>query len=137
MTETFSTVADVAKLPSIEDWIDRFCVRHRLEREVRLRLLLVIEELLTNVAQYGGKEEAPLHLTLSLASNRLRLVCEDEGIAFDPTPAERCRLPDAAALRPGGLGLPLIRSILGRPSYARDAERNRHEFEFSIDGKTV
>lgn len=81
------------------------------------KLVLAIDEALANVIRHGyrGRHDGPVRLLLAaLETGGLRVVLEDEGERFDPAEiAPR----DLREVRPGGLGLHIIRSTFSRCSW--------------------
>lgn len=118
--------ADLSAMAAVEHFIDGFCAAGGVGQDVGLRLLLVIEELLTNLARYGGTPPPEMTLALSLADAGIELVVEDDGAPFDPTLLAPPNLsPDAAARRVGGLGVHMVRHLMDDVAYQRLATRNR------------
>lgn len=91
------------------------------------RVIVVLEELLTNVVKYGGAHSADgdIALTIDQDASGLILRISSEGDAFDPR-----RVPDegaAASLadqKIGGLGLVLVNRLTDRLEYRREAGWN-------------
>lgn len=90
-----------------------------------LRLVLVVEELLTNVVAYGAPRGTPLELTLAGDASSVELTFEDAGTAFDPTSVPVPELEPDAARTPGGLGIHLVRRLMDEVFYARVGDRNK------------
>ena len=96
-------------------------------------LLVVAEEMVTNVARYAWPDGvAPGVFTVSAGIRRrgngveVLLSTEDDGIPFDPTLREA---PDTEApielRRIGGLGIHLVMQMTARHCYRREGGRNR------------
>src|SRR5216684_431099 len=75
--------ADFARLT---DFAIEFCDRHGLPDEERARLLVILEELFTNVVTHGYEAgaEGQIDVVLSLRGGRLIVHFVDDGRAFDP-----------------------------------------------------
>jgi sigma-B regulation protein RsbU (phosphoserine phosphatase) len=92
---------------------------------------LVLEEVLMNVVTHGnpdGEEGMAGHcveLTVESTPDGVRMVFEDDGIAFDPTAATSPPRPATLAdAEPGGLGIGLVRRRSSALAYARSDGRN-------------
>ena len=122
-----SRLADIERATSL---VADFADEMRLGARVRVALTLVLEELISNTVSHGAAApEAPIHMSLSLHGDAVRLRYEDCGRAFDPChdlpPDDRDRPPEAR--RPGGLGWPLIKGYCRTLEYRREGDRNRLE----------
>jgi anti-sigma regulatory factor (Ser/Thr protein kinase) len=107
-------------------WLDTECATNRIAAEDAGRLGIVLEELLLNVVNYGGRPPPSVALSFERAPLAFELVVEDDGIPFDPTAKKS---PDVAAgvdERPaGGLGIHLVMNLMDEVTYTRDAGHNR------------
>ncbi len=89
---------------------------------------LAIEEMATNMIQYGYDDDREhlIRVQITHNSEHLVIVFEDDGHPFDPTlqPA-----PDLERIvesrRPGGLGIALVRRISEKMAYERAGGLNR------------
>ena len=82
-----------------------------LGEEETHRLKAAVDEACTNIIRhsYGGAPDQRIVITFTLSEDRLEILLRDFGRKPDPARLEP-REPDAS--RPGGLGLPLIRSVM-------------------------
>lgn len=88
---------------------------------------LAFEELGTNILTYAlaGRPAAAFDLRVTVEPDRVLLVFEDDGPAFDPSAAPSPERPESLAeARIGGLGLEMVRRVAERLDYARHADRN-------------
>lgn len=110
--------------------VEGFCHTGGLNRDLALRVALVVEELLTNAVTHGtapGAGQARGRLTLALEDGELTLLYEDQARPFDPlaeTPPA-CFDPDVLARPVGGLGVHLVRAFSDRQSYRHTNGWNR------------
>jgi len=98
------------------------------------KLDLIIEELVVNVARYAYPNGARGMTAVGYAVTRRGAifvqVC-DEGVKFNPLELVTPDFTGELADRPiGGLGLYLVRNLVGSLEYARDGERNVLSFQF-------
>jgi anti-sigma regulatory factor (Ser/Thr protein kinase) len=113
----------------VERFVEAFAVQHGLPEDERSRLLIALEELLTNLVKYGYDPDAPLgiaEIALDVADDTLTIVFSDDGRPFDPLAAPPPRFEDTIEARPvGGLGLHMLRAFAHSSGYVRDGDRNR------------
>jgi anti-sigma regulatory factor (Ser/Thr protein kinase) len=84
------------------------------------RILLAVTEAVTNVIRhvYGGATGKRIDLELSVAPEEFRLDIVDYGRFVDPGKIESRPLGE---VRPGGLGVHLIKSTMDRVAYRENA----------------
>lgn len=84
------------------------------------KMMLAVDEALTNIIRHGyeGREDGPIWLRLRPeqlnGSNGVRIVIEDHARQVDPS-AMRGR--DLKDVRPGGLGVHIIREVMDEVTY--------------------
>ena len=89
--------------------------------EVTGKIVLAMEEALTNVFKHGyaGVKGKPIHVRMDAIDDcgrkGIRIVIRDEAQKVDPAEIRGRELDD---IRPGGLGVHLIRTIMSRVDYA-------------------
>lgn len=102
-------------------------------REKAARLELAVEEWVENVVRHGyAGESGTLSVSVNPEGERLLVEIADDGPAFDPTAADDpdVTLPLAERER-GGLGLLLMRRMVGELSYRRVGRKNIVTFAIS------
>lgn len=112
----------------IKDRIEVYCQERAVPAALLARLLLVLDELLTNIVMHADVEdgEVPrIELTLSWKSRNLSLELRDTGPPFNPfsAPAPDTAL-DLDERSIGGLGLLLVQSITTNFAYSYDQPWN-------------
>jgi serine/threonine-protein kinase RsbW len=121
----FTSVADISH------FVEAFCAGHDVHRDDRLRLTLVLEELVSNTIVHGHGGERDLPIAVSLAKTPIEIIVryEDSAPAFDVAaalPNETDPLEDDFDARPvGHLGLHLLAHYAADVAYVRDNGRNR------------
>ncbi len=113
----------------LEAFVGAFAAEHGLGAEDEARTLIVLEELLTNVAHYGYPNryaaEGLAEVVLELAENQLTIEFADDGQAFDPFAKAIPELDQAVESRTvGGLGLHMVRELSDTVAYSRRDGRN-------------
>jgi serine/threonine-protein kinase RsbW len=125
-----------AALERLTEFVTKFSQLHGLPDDERARLLVIFDELLSNVVTYGYEgavSEGRIEAALSLEGNRLIMEFVDNGRPFDPltTPLPDVDLP--LAERPiGGVGIAIVRALVDEIGYTREGNHNR-----LILGRTV
>jgi anti-sigma regulatory factor (Ser/Thr protein kinase) len=129
MKASISVRSETAEWPLVRSFAEDFAARHGLSRDERARLLIVLEELLTNLSKYGYDAGAPsgsAEIGLGIDALQLTIEFSDDGRPFDPLAHRPTGLSASAESRQiGGLGLHIVRSFTRNASYVRDHGRNR------------
>lgn len=102
--------------------------RHGVSGRALYAADLAFEELGTNILTHAlaGRPAAAFDLRVTVEPERVLLVFEDDGPAFDPSAAPSPERPESLAeARIGGLGLEMVRRAAACLGYARHAGRNR------------
>ena len=121
----------MAMLAETAAFVEDFCARHGIERDDRLRLTLIVEELFTNtvVHGHGGGADAAIQIELSRDNGDVNIFYEDGAPAFDVLAMIATAAPDVEAPIDsrvvGGLGLYLVGQLVCAARYAYDEGKNR------------
>jgi anti-sigma regulatory factor (Ser/Thr protein kinase) len=123
---------DSADLARLTEFASEFTSRHRLADEETARLQIILDELFTNVVNYGydvtaGGEHREGHIDVALSLEGDRLIVEfvDDGQPFDPLTGPLPDLDLPAETRPiGGVGIAIVRALVDETSYRREGDRN-------------
>lgn len=92
------------------------------------RLMLALDELLTNTIRHGGLggTDRWIDLSVEIGAEVVTIDLIDDGTPFDPTRQAPPNLELALEDRPiGGLGIHLVRQFMDRFEYDRIDQRNR------------
>jgi serine/threonine-protein kinase RsbW len=105
---------------------EQFGRTHDLPRAVEWRILLALDEMLSNVARHGTPgDTAHVDLTFTLDAGVVTVEIEDSGPPFNPLDAPPPDTTSALDSRqPGGLGIALVRSLMDETMYERRENRN-------------
>jgi serine/threonine-protein kinase RsbW len=125
-----------AALDRLREFVTEFSHLYGLPDDERGRVLVIFDELLTNVLTHGY-EGAPIdghvEAALSLDGNRLIIEFIDNGRPFDPLTPPPPDLDLPLAERPiGGIGIAIVRALVDTIGYTREGEHNH-----LILGRTV
>lgn len=121
-------------LPPLMATVNRFLDQHTVPREAIFRVNLAIEEIVTNIIKYGYDDTAfhAILVFIALFPDIIRLRLEDDGHPFDPLQAPE---PDIHVpldqRKVGGLGLLLVREIVGHINYRRENGANILEMDIA------
>jgi anti-sigma regulatory factor (Ser/Thr protein kinase) len=118
--------ASIENLGEVDAFVEEFCNAQDIARADMLRLNLVVEELFTNTASYGGSD-AQVRIELGATDECIELLYEDTAMPFDPLAH-----PDPAMLdapieqRPvGGLGIQGVVQMALELRYERENDLYR------------
>jgi anti-sigma regulatory factor (Ser/Thr protein kinase) len=117
-----------AELIRLEAFAEEFARDCGLAEDERARLLVILEELFTNVVAHGqGVRFGAAAVAVALGCRRGRLTIDfvDDGPPFDPLAHSAPDLDAPAEQRPiGGLGIAIVRALVDRARYCREGHRN-------------
>jgi serine/threonine-protein kinase RsbW len=120
-----SETSEQIRLKAFAEGFARDC---GLVDDERARLLIILEELFTNVVAHGyGAEFTEGNVAVALGWRRGRLTIDfvDDGPPFDPLAHAGPDLDTPAAERPiGGLGIAIVRGLVDRERYWRKGDCN-------------
>lgn len=117
--------SDPALLPNVREAVRDWCVRHAWSAEAVADLVLAIDEALCNVIKHGyeGRPGLKIDFRLRMIRDRQRgeaaeITIRDYG---KQVPLESIRGRDLEDVRPGGLGVHIIRSVMCTVEYSHAA----------------
>jgi anti-sigma regulatory factor (Ser/Thr protein kinase) len=124
-----SLFSDLEEIARAKQALQRFASESQLAPGVVQAVELALDELLTNVVNYGhaGTESNAIELTFELEVDAFKILISDAGIAFDPCLS---RLPTPGSDLPvedrevGGHGIQLVKQFMDSFSYRRQDNRN-------------
>jgi anti-sigma regulatory factor (Ser/Thr protein kinase) len=105
-----------ANLALMRNFVRKFLARHPFSEKQRTLMVLGVDEACTNVIRYAYdlRDDQPIALSVEVLSTCVRMRLRDYG---EQTPAERMRGRAHDDVRPGGLGLHLIRNAFDKVDY--------------------
>lgn len=106
---------------------ERFGADNGLSDDDVMSINLVLDELVTNIMDYGyddaGRHE--IRVTMAMEHGTLTIEIEDDARAFDPLAAPPPDLDLPLEERPiGGLGIHIVRSVMNTVEYQRREGHN-------------
>jgi sigma-B regulation protein RsbU (phosphoserine phosphatase) len=111
----------------VKEHFDTFAEHYGIPEQVRLKMNVVFDELLTNIISYAYQDnkEHDIGIKVELSADRLKVSMVDEGIPFNPlgveTPDTELPLEERKI---GGLGIHLVRNMMDKVSYRRRIDKN-------------
>ena len=116
------------ELTRIRNELDRHLRDCSLPNTVRSPLLVVAEEILTNIVRYGCCDEAldTIEVKVSQENAVIHMEFIDSGKPFNPLKeADRATAGQLVDNKePGGIGVHLVRELTNHQEYIRKADRN-------------
>lgn len=124
--ETLSVPATPPGVRQAIDAFERFGRTYQLPRALEWRVLLALDEMLSNIDRHGAPDAAaPVDLAFTLDDGVVTVEIGDSGPPFNPLQAPP---PDTTSplhsRQPGGLGISLVRSLMDETMYERRDNRN-------------
>jgi sigma-B regulation protein RsbU (phosphoserine phosphatase) len=111
----------------VKEHFDTFAEHYGIQDPIRLKMHVVIDELLMNIISYAYPDDGrhEICIKVELSADRLKVSMVDDGIPFNPlgieTPDTELSLEEREI---GGLGIHLIRKMMDRVSYRRRIDKN-------------
>ena len=122
MTSSADFVSDRAELEKLEGFTADFALKAGLSDKDLFALQIVVEELVTNVIDYGGVPagEHAVRVDLSTDNGELLIRIADRGKEYNPLLREDPDVTLPAEQRPiGGLGVHFCKKLTDAQSYER------------------
>jgi serine/threonine-protein kinase RsbW/sigma-B regulation protein RsbU (phosphoserine phosphatase) len=114
-------------MKQVRGFVADFVTDHALHRDEQARILIMLEELITNVAKYGypNRSAGVAEVALQLDPPHLTIEFIDDGDPFDPLAAPPPDLEAPLEERDlGGLGVHILRALAEEIRYTRLEQRN-------------
>ena len=116
------------KMPDMLNTIETFIDNYHLDESFKNNLLIVGDELLSNIINYGYKDEKGdifIRLLYNIDKKVFILTIIDQGEEFDPFLVERKPLSgDVNDIKPGGLGILIVKNLMTEYAYDRVNGKN-------------
>lgn len=121
------TLHSLQEMPELMVELGRFGSAHQLSPDTQYRVGLIIDELLTNCFNHGPcakKIHPKIELKVTNRALDLEITISDSGQAFDPTLYDCPPCTDPKVIKPGGVGLCLVRNLVSTMRYQRQRQQN-------------
>lgn len=112
----------------VVDAVDKFARQHHLAADIVSDVQIALDEVLTNIVDYGYADEAKheIRVCLRVVHGVLEITVEDDGVPFNPLESAE---PDTSASlqerKIGGVGLHFVKNLMDEVGYDRVGDRNR------------
>ena len=127
MNASVDFISDRSELTKLEGFTADFAQRAGLSDKDLFALQIIVEELVTNVIDYGGVPagEHAVRVDLSAEDGKLVMQFTDRGAEYNPLLREDPDLTLPAEERPiGGLGVHFCKKLTDAQNYARVGGQN-------------
>ena len=103
-----------------------FLEDHDVDAQTVYRVNLALEEMITNIIKYGydDYESHGIDVSLEILPEEIVAVIEDDGHEFNPLTKEKSAEHALDSQPLGGLGIHLIKQLVGKMAYRRDQSKN-------------
>ncbi len=125
--ETIDIENNPASLLPANALVERYCNHYQLDNTKRQTLMLLLEEVLTNIVNHGCDDSQRHAIVFSIYHKPCQTVFrfQDDGKPFDPTQQSLPLLGLPTQDAPiGGLGIPLVRQLADTVRYQRSGKYN-------------
>ena len=128
-------------------WIESIAAELDLPARQLFDIQVCLEELMSNIVRYGGVHASStsylpqtdpvngflISITVNALADRIILIVEDNGRPFNVAQASAKFIDrPLEEVRPGGLGIHLIKSFTNNLEYRRTEKGNRITIEFTV-----
>ena len=117
--KTFTTQTN--KVDEMLTFIKDFSIKHNFENQFVNNLMVVGDELLSNIVKYGYKDikgEIYVRLLYNIDKKELVLTIIDKGIKFNPFAVENKPINgNLAEIKEGGLGILIVKKLMSEYAY--------------------
>jgi len=123
MRASIALRSEPAELTRLVAFAEAFSRDSGFADDERARLLIILEELFTNVVAHGNAK--CVAAALGWSRGRLTIDFADDGRPFDPLTHPGLDLDAPGEERPiGGLGIAIVRALVDKTRYRRQGSRN-------------
>ena len=127
---------DISEINTICDKINDFCKENNISNKKRQDILLIIDELASNVIFYAypTKEKHEFVLEINVDNDIVTIKIIDNGTPFNPLEKDDPDTELSAEERQiGGLGIFLVKQLSERVTYQRTNEQNHLTIIISLN----
>jgi anti-sigma regulatory factor (Ser/Thr protein kinase) len=118
---------DLSEIESLAEAVAEFSKGNNLSDEVAHELRLVLEEVVSNIIQYGFEDdyEHQIAIQMNLQGEALSVKIRDDGKPFNPLEFESYNIEKPFDEREeGGMGIYLVRELMDEVKYKREEDNN-------------
>jgi serine/threonine-protein kinase RsbW len=122
----FQFVNKLSELDNCRNNIEKF-IDNAIESKTKNRIILSVDEAVSNIIEHGFPDfsESMISIFIQLSKEKIIIVLEDEGIAFNPLEAKPVDIDEHLEIgEDGGVGIHIVQKIM-HIEYERINFRNR------------
>jgi len=118
---------DISELNRLNALLEQLAKEWKVPQKVSFQINLALEEMVTNIINYGyeGTSSHTINLSFILNGNVIIIQIEDDGRAFNPLSSPEPDTTESAEKRKiGGLGIHFVKKLMDTVTYARKNKKN-------------
>ncbi len=126
---------EISEINRICDEVEKFCNDHNISDEKYHDIILILDELVTNVINYAYPNGGEHIFTLDIQKidDCIYIVLSDSGIPFDPLAKDDPDIESSLEERRiGGLGIFIVKQLSEIVEYSRIDDKNQLNITVSI-----
>lgn len=127
---------DVNEIARLCDEVKKFCEDNKVSDEKYHDIVLILDEIVTNVINYAYPDGGTHTFTLDLrkdGDDRISMKLSDDGIPFDPLARDNPDIESSLEERQiGGLGIFIVKQLSEVVEYSRTDDKNHLSVTVSI-----
>jgi anti-sigma regulatory factor (Ser/Thr protein kinase) len=129
MKTTIRFSSDTCHLADVRESVRAFLSGHGFDESATGRIVLALDEACTNVIRHAYCHACrPVRMEMTALKTKIRFVIRDYGKSCDPSKIRGRALED---IRPGGLGVHIIREVFDSVAYLPQPRGTRLVLEIS------
>jgi anti-sigma regulatory factor (Ser/Thr protein kinase) len=141
MENKITILNKLSEIQKIEAFFEEFADSKNISMEIKFKIDMILDEILTNIISYGyndDKEDHIIAICVTLEDENIKIVIEDDGLPFNPLLRPPPDLTMALEERPiGGLGIYLVKSYVSNIDYTRSDEHNILSMTMKISDEEI
>lgn len=128
---------DINEISRVCDEVEKFCVSHKISTEKYHDIILILDEIVTNIIMYAYPDDGEHDFTMEMEAidGNIYICLSDNGIPFDPLDKSDPDVNSCLEEREiGGLGIFIVRQLSDVVEYSRtDNNENQLKIVVSVD----
>lgn len=129
----FAYLSENSAIEKAKNELEDFFVKSQLSPQITAKMLIVIDEIVSNIVFYGNKEHGMFTISIDIKDNELILIFKDNGIRFNPLEQSSPDINKPTRERDvGGLGILIVKKMADYLSYEYRDECNILTFKKKI-----
>ena len=130
----FAYLSENSAIERAKNELEDFFVKSQLSPQITAKMLIVIDEIVSNIVFYGNKEHGMFTISADIKDNELILIFKDNGIRFNPLEQSSPDINKPTRERDvGGLGILIVKKMADYLSYEYRDECNILTFKKKIN----